>query len=875
MVLVAALLLLAALGAFLVRAKLKNVLNRRDLPERLAQNIQQEAKEFNFVHAFGAHSQFRIHASRYVLLKNNRIQLLEVQIVLYGADGSTVDEISGDTFDYDQKSHLVIAEGPVEMVLTRSAAAPTSGGKTKLAGAPGSPAQIHLKTSGVTFDQDTGLVATARRVDFTMAQGSGSAIGAMYDSQNGHLTLDHAVELTTHRGAEPVKVEAQHAEFDRNAQVCMLRAAQVKYHEGKANLAQATILFRIDGTAQRLDATGGFTAETAKGGHLAAPTAEMDFDEHSQPRQGRLEGGVTMDSARPGSTTHGTSPMAELEFTAQGQLRHARLERGVEFQSEESTQENAGQAEPLRVTRTWRSPVAELSFRDAGKGQEELQGLRGTGGVVLTSETRRGSVPSAPSKMTADEVTGTFAPGSILRELIGTGHATMEQTTANGARQTATGDTLEAKFAESREQATSAGTVRPPGTPEGNKGEKEQESNRSAGGNASGPLGRGTTDLQSAELDGHVVLFEQPAAKSGAPSDRSSSLGWKSGVTGKGSAQPGSKPGTQPQPPIRATAGKAVYEDTGQWLHLTIGPRVEYGSLELTAQKVDVSQQSGEAFAHGDVKATWINTPPAMSGDDSAAAGNGAGSGALALGGSSPAHVVAADAELNESTGEVTFRGHARLWQQANSISAPVIVLNQHLQTMVAQSSNPSEPVRTVMLSAGGSAAGFGMPSSPGHPATGAKTAAPAVIRVRGGDLWYSDAERRAVMRAGVLGAVVAETGTATTSSDEVELSLMPATNQEGEASGQTEVDRMTASGHVVLTSQGRNGTGEQLAYSSVTGEYVLTGTPATPPKLTDAARGSVTGESLIFNSHDDSVSIEGGGHETITQTTAPERHVK
>ncbi len=130
-------------------------------------------------------------------------------------------------------------------------------------------------------------------------------------------------------------------------------------------------------------------------------------------------------------------------------------------------------------------------------------------------------------------------------------------------------------------------------------------------------------------------------------------------------------------------------------------------------------------------------------------------------------------------------------------------------------------------------------------------------------------------MRRGVLGAVIAETGTATTSSDAVELRLMPATNQEGEAAAQAQVDRMTATGHVVLTSQGRSGSGEQLVYSSVTGEYVLTGTAAAPPKLTDPGRGTVTGEALIFHSRDDSVSIEGGGRETITETTAPEVHVK
>jgi lipopolysaccharide export system protein LptA len=86
----------------------------------------------------------------------------------------------------------------------------------------------------------------------------------------------------------------------------------------------------------------------------------------------------------------------------------------------------------------------------------------------------------------------------------------------------------------------------------------------------------------------------------------------------------------------------------------------------------------------------------------------------------------------------------------------------------------------------------------------------------------------------------------------------------------------MTAVGHVVVSTQGRRGTGEQLTYESRTGQYVLTGTQAAPPRITDQDRGNVTGEALIFHSRDDSVSIEGsaggggvgGGRETRTETT-------
>jgi lipopolysaccharide export system protein LptA len=909
LVLVAGALLLVTLGVFLVRAKWKNLLNRHDLPQKLGKGITQEADGYTYVHAFGAHSQYRIHASREVELKTDFVELHDVQIDLYGEDGKQVDKISGDTFEYDQKTGLATAQGPVEMLLTRPSASTeaavkqvdkTKGDKNREdkikahviadAGATGGAGQIDVKTSGVTFDRNSGMVTTDQRVNFSAAQGAGSAVGASYNSQSGYLTLEQAVELTTHRGGDEVKIHAQHAEFDRGAQTCEMEKASAAFHGGQTDAAEAKILFREDGSAQRLDAKGGFTLTTAKGGHVAAPVAWMEFDEHSEPLHGHMEGGVTMDSTNEGRTMRGKSPTAELEFAAKGELKSAHLERGVEMTSEETSEETSGESagqdagkgalhvsRTLHVTRTWRSPVVDIGFRPGqgaghssgqstgrgtgqgrGRGQTEnaqleVETMRGSGGVTITSESQQDNAPATPSRMSADEVTGSFGAGSALRTLSGVGHAEIDETTATGTRQTANGDRLEASFDENREQVS--------------KGAREQEGN--------GPGGvAGASEVQSAELDGNVVLFEQPAAKAG--------------------AQP------QSQPPLRATAGKAVYEGQGEWLHLTMSPRVVNGGMELTADKVDVSQQSGDAFAHGDVKATWTGAAVGGgAGNDGARGGAGdkTGGGGVTLGGKGPAHVVAAEAQLNQSSGEATFHGHARLWQQTNFVSGPVIVLNQHLQTLVARSSDPAEPVRVVMLSAGGadSSKGAGAAAASGTGANGngatqsagqagvgnagGQPATPSVIRVRGGELRYSDAERRAVMHGGTLGAVVAETGTATSSSDAVELLLMPTGSHDasgGQAqSGQAQVDRMTATGHVVLTSQGRRGTGEQLVYTGETGEYVLTGTAAVPPKMSDPEHGTVTGEALIFDSRDDRVRIEGGGRETETDTTAPEAHGK
>jgi lipopolysaccharide export system protein LptA len=136
--------------------------------------------------------------------------------------------------------------------------------------------------------------------------------------------------------------------------------------------------------------------------------------------------------------------------------------------------------------------------------------------------------------------------------------------------------------------------------------------------------------------------------------------------------------------------------------------------------------------------------------------------------------------------------------------------------------------------------------------------------------LKYSGAERKAVMRAGVAGRVVASTADVTTNSNEVELFLLPPGNHAGKDGGAAQLDKMTSTGGVEISSGGRHGVGEKLVYTGDSGNYVLTGTSSAPPTFTDPVRGSVTGEALIFNSRDDSVKVDGNGQKTTTVTTAP-----
>ena len=474
MVLAAGILLMVALGAFLVIGKMRSHFNIRELPKRLGIDIQQEANGVTFSHALGAHSQFKIHASKVVQLKNDHALLHDVKIELYGDDGSRVDRIEGDEFEYDTKNETATATGPVEITLMRPGTAPSIAPKASadnvvngkavakpLASAAETAAsgEVHVKTSGLSFDQKTGMVKTDQRVDFAMTQGSGTAMGATYNSQLGFLVLDHAVELTTDRGGKPVQIHAQHAEFERQDMECDLHTASAAYQGGNATAGDARVLFRADGSVTKLDATSGFALVTATGGHIAAPTGSLDFDEHNQPHHGHMEGGVQMDSVNGGRQIHGTSPATDLEFTAQGELRHAHLERGVEMHSEDMT-ETAANAKsgpvPMRVSRTWHSQIADVDFREVQRGQVEPSAIHGAGGVVITDQSQRGTAAPVPSKFAADEVSGEFALGSVLTSMSGIGHASITETTATGALQTANGDRLDAHFLASSSSPVSA-----------------------------------------------------------------------------------------------------------------------------------------------------------------------------------------------------------------------------------------------------------------------------------------------------------------------------------------------------------------------------------------------------------------------------------
>jgi lipopolysaccharide export system protein LptA len=898
LVLIGGALLVAAIVIFLAAGQWTRRFLSKDLPNRLGIDIEQQADGVNYTQTRKGKTIFRIHAARAVKMKiDGKTLLHDVKIDLYGEDGNRADTISGSEFEYDSNAGVATAAGLVEITMVRPGVRPAitqlkpgsskakpqpDAGKAHGANPVSNPAsgaaaneitdnEIHVKTSGLVFNQKSGVATTAQRVDFALRQGNGNSIGATYDSEKGQLILDRAVELQVQRGGAqssregPVTIHAGHAEFERGEMVCQLIQAHAEYTGGKAQTANALIHFREDGSVLRLDGSGGVDLATQNGGRVTAPTGTLDFDENNHPHHGLLQGGTRLEMNQPDRQVDGTSPTAQLTFDREGQLSQVHMEKSVLFNSRQQVTTAKGAS--AQVHRSWRSQTADVAFAPVvveprgvtthrlkqAQSHVEPRTIHGFGGVVVTSETSSDGVVT-PSKLSADTVVAELAPGGVLSSLSGTGHASFEEQTAEGAHQASSSDQLDVRFVPS-----------PPA---------------SAKSAASSPASRSkaATDSEIASVVevGHVVMVQDP------PSSKAAKTA-QAGKAGSASSAPSE---------IRATANRADYDGQSRILHLTGTPRVRDGALDMTANRIDFARASGDAFAHGDVRASWdsaggqASTTPKFSLPGESLLG----SGETGSDGNGPVHAVAAEAELHQATQEVIFRGaengggsQPRLWRSVNSVSAPVITLNRQKQALTAEAAGPANPVRTVLVGNAQASFGSGSKTGSGKAESGkagakARPDGPSVIRIRSGDLHYSEGERLALFHGGSVGSVTAETsgtdGTTTVVSQAAEVKLLPAGAHTGNASGQANatVDRLTAQGHVVVDWPDRRGTGEKLVYLSEDSTFTLTGTSALPPRITDQERGTVTGSALIFHSRDDSVTVEGDGGKTETETQSTKK---
>ncbi len=796
---------------FLARSRQRNVLN--EVPGKMGYGVKQTASGFQFSKSERGRTLFTVQAKDVKEFElNGRAELHQVNIILYGRDASRFDQISGNDFLYDPKSGDITAKGEVQIDLEANPAGATSPDQAapkELKNA------IHLKTTDLVFNKNSGNAFTNARVDFHGLQASGWAVGIQYAGHSNNLTLSSQVHLLL-IGAPPSVIDAAHAVVTGQPRQILFERPVLHRGEVSALSEQATLFLGPDNSVERLIATGNVRGTM----QVAA--------KRRTPEKGNTAGLVGGSAARQNkspepdlsSEMHARSDHADLYFTsAHNELRTAVLTGNVQVDriGLQAMEGNAGRV------------ILDYS------GRNLLQKVHAAESVRLAQHAGTNPKPSANGgtgahdfELTSPIVDFYVVDGRFLDYADTSGNAKItilpagESDTVSSAgnspansadqRTVITAGKFKAKFVRTPEGGSSLSTIH--GAPDA----KIVNSSADQPDRISTSRTLDATFVPRGGIDS-IVQQGNVAYTDGQPADKRT----------------------------QAWAERARYTPADQLTVLTGSPRVIQAGTATTARMIYINRATGQARAEDNVKTTY---------SDLSEQPNGA-----LLASSSPIHVTAHSMIAYNTTGLALYTGDARLWQDANIIEAPSILFDREHRSVTAEGT-VTQPVSTLLIQAN-SATEKNSREPQKTPPDKQKSEKYSPVAVTAARLRYNDAERKAHYE----GRVLAKGSGFTAAGKSMDVYLLPRsqTSKNQLLAGPGQLDRIIGQGDVVVQQPGRRAVGQQLVYTAADDKFVLTGGS---PSIFDAERGKTAGVSLTFYRRDDRVLVDGeASSPVVTQT--------
>jgi lipopolysaccharide export system protein LptA len=420
----AVLVFVVALG-FYLRGFVKPQETIPDTPKNIPSGVERSATGFNLSKSEGGKTLFTIHAASVQQYKEGgRAVLHDVSITVFGRNQDRSDQIYGADFAYDPAAKIVSAEGEVRIDLeavSAMAANPANGPAAETKNL------IHVKTSALTFNENTGIAQTKAAIEFRVPEGNGSAVGATYDSHGGVLTLKSAVRLTS-TGLRKATITGQSATITKNPSKIVMQSAKVEELQRVISADKVTVFLDDDKNIERVVGSGNLHASStgAKAFEINAPEGELEMAGANQARRGVLSGGVTFLS-KSDSPAEGKAGRILLTFGGGNQLTKARAEDSVQLKQGQAgkSQElhavaldlsvkdgrrlekavtSAGPAEIIREQASGKTTISAGHFETAFNDQNRPVSLYGTPDAKIVD-----TVPGKPDRiLTSRELTAKF-----------------------------------------------------------------------------------------------------------------------------------------------------------------------------------------------------------------------------------------------------------------------------------------------------------------------------------------------------------------------------------------------------------------------------------------------------------------------------------
>ena len=791
------------------------------LPPKIAAGIDQQTQAFSLSKSAGGRTLYKIQASQVTNFKDTgKTVLHNVSIQVFGKDENREDHITSEECQFDQTSGSLFMPGKVEMALD----APVAKTDPKTLEASASPAAaqpIHITTSALRFNQNTGIASTDDEVRLQFTGGEGSSTGAVYNPQDRTITMKAQARFTLWK-----QTAARGTNQDRKLQTGPGRTIPTsgptsapRDEEDATHLEASSLLFQSAEHKILLTAPVVIRQGTRE---IRGGDSEIFLNDQQRVERASLRGGVHGLDHNPQSLAALEALSAELEFTPQGKVRHLSL----------GSSATASEPSSAALTRALASRTADLvawatasaaslkagqarqveMFFDESQGQLQRVAARGNVRVRISPAQKSAALPPLQSlfqddraavpgsrSLQAQQAEMLMAPdGEILREVRTQSASTIQLIPSRPGeeKRTVKGESIHMQF-----------------SPEGDLSEFTADSGVRFDSEGTGPNSRkrgSTSDHLWASIDArtHAVSeLRQWGRFTYQDSDR------------------------------QARSEQADYVATRDVMVLEGDPVVWNAGGKLSAQKITLTNSTNEVRAEKQVATTYYpsresGVPPPE-----------------------PTHAVADRLDFNTKTEVALYQGNARLWQGSDMIEAPWIELDRKQESLDAR---------------GGVFSVF-----PGREEIGPKKAAPDVkqgspgeaaegpIEVRSDSLSYNDWEQKARYK----GDVQLKNPSATLQAQELEVQFIPQAphktptlrnappNQPEIPGGGRQIERVLANGSVSIVQPGRKATGERVEYIPLENKVILTGNLAA---ISDSERGNTQGTRLTYFTRDDRIFVEG-----------------
>ena len=446
-------LLLACLtaGVYLKRGW-QRVIERRKAPPPAPLNVEKESSGLTFSKMDGPRKIFTVEASKSTDFKDMEASLLEnVKVTIFGRTGERHDVMQTQSCQAAKGNGGITCSGEVQIDLESAADA------VRAATDPKAPSQIvHIVTRGVIFDRDSGAAKTDQPVTFAFPSGSGEAVGAEYNSQEGTLHLLQKVKLKLRPPAkkesgktladtepsEEVTVTGSSLEFGRDEKtIHILGPAEAVSRTFRLSAGELTLEMDAAFRSRRLLAMAGTNGKEPE---LTSQRGadSMLLDANQMTALFAPEGWVTRMDGTGGVRGSRHGKVEEDEFHADAasldlwprvnQAKELNLTGGVFLKTRMVKSDDAR----ILQTGALRMEFSEGNASEAGKPRSAETLTAGT--MEWTDASPQAKAAPTRTKLQADKLRLDFDPEGKPRQLNATGNLQTERDIAGRSIQTAT-----------------------------------------------------------------------------------------------------------------------------------------------------------------------------------------------------------------------------------------------------------------------------------------------------------------------------------------------------------------------------------------------------------------------------------------------------